>query len=265
MILRLSKIFPFKLAFKKRRSNSIFSFIYKYIKLTINVSIIVYFCLFYFKKLPKILDPGFDKYFTQLIKILKLTLENVYLEGQNYTDLDQIMNKLDLKVGQNILSFSVSNIQKQLLEINWIKYAIVERNLPNTLFIGIIEKNPIALWQHNNQFNLIDEDGEVITNANIERFSNYIIIIGQDAPKYIQSLLCIISKDQKLFKNISHAIRIGDRRWDIKFHNNIVVKLPEENFESAWNYIVDLHNKQNLFGKNISTIDLRIASKMYIK
>ncbi|MFN7038024.1 MAG: cell division protein FtsQ/DivIB [Alphaproteobacteria bacterium] len=220
---------------------------------------------FYSKKNYKKFITPFENYYYSQTSKFGLTLQNVYLEGQNYTNTKTLMDVLQLKIGQPILSISINKLKQQLEQTNWVKYAVVERSFPNTLYIGIIEKTPIALWQNGGKFFLIDETGAIINETNLKKFSNFIVLIGEDAPLYAKALLEIITKDKSLFEKISYATRIGERRWNVKFQNGLEIKLPEENPEAAWNYVIDLYNKKNLFGKSISNIDLRIANKLYIK
>jgi cell division protein FtsQ len=57
---------------------------------------------------------------------------------------------------------------------------------------------------------------------------------------------------------------VGDRRWDIRFHNNILVKLPEKNIDKAWKRLEKIYNNYDLM-ENISIIDLRIENKTFLK
>ena len=136
--------------------------------------------------------------------------------------------------------------------------------MPNTLYINLLERTPIAIWQINGQFFLIDEDGYKIT-TNIMPFPNLLHVVGSDANIYASKLIEDLSKYPELLKKVTSSVRYGDRRWNLNFEQDITVKMPETDFEEALNYIVELNKAGKLFNQNYKTIDLRDASKYYIE
>ena len=38
--------------------------------------------------------------------------------------------------------------------------AAIERRLPGTLFVRLVERHPLAVWQHDGKQELIDRDGD---------------------------------------------------------------------------------------------------------
>lgn len=193
-----------------------------------------------------------------------LNLQNIYLEGKNYTKSDSIIQALGVRIGQPLLTIPLDDIKQRLEKLDWIKSAVIERQLPNTLHVRIVERNPVALWQNAGQLYLIDEDGVLIVEDNLKPFKHLIILVGGDAPMYANQLLTMLKKDMELYKHASSAIRVGERRWNIRFAEGIEIKLPEENPEEAWKFISDMHRDDKLFNKNIRSVDLRVQGKMYI-
>ena len=77
-----------------------------------------------------------------------LTLGQVETEGRIRTSLEDINKILQLSQGMPILDINLHEKQQALLQLPWVKSAVIERHLPSTLFIRIEEKSPIALWQN---------------------------------------------------------------------------------------------------------------------
>jgi cell division protein FtsQ len=75
----------------------------------------------------------------------------------------------------------------------------------------------------------------------------------------------MISKNKELYKQVSSATRVGERRWNIKFSNGLEIMLPEERPEKSWDYVIKLYENKNLFAKGTSVVDLRIPDRLYIK
>jgi cell division protein FtsQ len=194
-----------------------------------------------------------------------LVLKDVYLEGQNYTSKEQILEALDIKIGQPLLSIDLWDIKESIEKLSWVQYAIVERLYPSTLSIHIVERQPVAFWQNKGKIHLIDEQGEVIKEQDFKRFSNLIILVGEDVSLHAKPLLHMFYNDPVLKEQVSAAVRVGGRRWDIKLHNGVVVNLPEERAENAWKYLAQLHEEKAILNQVNHYIDLRIEGKMFIK
>lgn len=202
--------------------------------------------------------------FSAIAGRMGLTLQHIYLEGMHHTERDSIIKALDIRLGQPILPLSLPAIKERLENIDWVRHATVERQLPNTLHIRIIERKPLAIWQRNGKLFLIDEEGHSMEEDDLKPFSGLLIMVGDDAPLYAESLLEVIKEDPSLFSHITAAIRIGERRWNIRFANGLEVKLPEQNLTAAWRYVIKLDQQKKLFLPTLKTIDLRIADKLYM-
>lgn len=193
-----------------------------------------------------------------------LTLQYIYVEGKRHTPGDVLVSALGIKIGQPILAISPRKIKAQIEQIDWVRYATVERQLPNTLRIKIVERQPLAIWQKAGKLYLVDEEGQMIEEKNLKAFSRLLIMIGDDAPFYARDLLKIIKEDPELYKEIAAAIRVGERRWNIRFTSGLEIKLPEDNVQSAWDYVLKCYHDNKLFGTDITSIDLRIADRLYL-
>lgn len=193
-----------------------------------------------------------------------LKLENVYIEGRYYTTPETITNSLNLELGTPIFSIDLNEVKTSLESIDWIKYAVVERILPNTINLKIVERTPIAFWQNNGKLFLLDDEGVLISENNLKQFKNLPIFVGDDAPLHGNMLIKIISEDKELYQHIVAAIRIGERRWNIRLDNGTEIKLPADNLQKAWEYVIKLFKNKKLLDINIKSIDLRIPDKIYI-
>ena len=169
--------------------------------------------------------------------------------------------------GKAIYLISLSDIKKSIEEIDCVKHADVMRVLPNTLLVNIYNKEPLAIWQNNYRFKYVATDGLPmgisVLPENIEKF---IIELGRDAPKHTPALLEILGTDSTLFSQISYAIWVGDRRWDLQFQNGTVVKLPEHNMELAWEKFIKLLGTEEPF-KNwqYKSVDFRLENRVFAK
>ena len=73
---------------------------------------------------------------------------------------------------------SLDAIRDRLLGYGWVKDARVSRRLPDTLTIQIVERRPVALWQHQQRFALIDITGRPLATTGLDRFAALPVVVG---------------------------------------------------------------------------------------
>jgi len=196
------------------------------------------------------------------------SVQSLYLEGRNRTSMKEIDKALAIKKGDPILRVSLNDVRERLEKIQSIKFAAVERSLPDTLHIRIVEREPAALWQHQGKLTPVDDTGTVMTDIDMTPYQHLPLIIGDDAPAHIGELLTILSSEPDLAKRFTAAIRMGDRRWNIRLtgaSGTIEVKLPEANPSEAWKKLAEMQTHEKLLDRDVKVIDLRLEDRMFIK
>lgn len=196
-------------------------------------------------------------------------LQSLYLEGRSRTSMSEVNKALGIKKGDPILRISLDEMKERLEKIESVRFAAVERALPGTLYVKIVEREPVALWQNQGKIALVDDNGAVMTGVDIEPYQQLPLIIGQDAPQHVRELLAMLSTEPDLARRFSAATRVGERRWNIRVSNRqneaIEVKLPESNAQAAWKKLADMQESQQLLDRDIKEIDLRLEGRMFIK
>lgn len=191
--------------------------------------------------------------------------------------MEEINKALDIDKGQPIMSLRLDEIRARLEKIESIKYAAIERALPNTLYIRVLEREPVALWQYQGKTALVDDNGVVMSGIDITPYKSLPLIVGDDAPMHVNNLLEILASQPELAKRFSAAVWIGERRWNIKMRptanasgmddqaEDIEVRLPEKDSLAAWKQLAELQKKEQLLDRDIKVIDLRIDGRLFIK
>ena len=205
------------------------------------------------------------KEFNEFTANYGFVLENIIIEGRENTSYKDIIQTLKADKGSPIFSVEMQEVKGRLEDTTWIKKAMVERRLPSTLYIAIIERKPIAIWQFKKKLYLVDTEGNRITKYNGEGFSELIHVVGQDANIYASNLLSDINIYPNLASKIKSAVRYGNRRWNLHLEQNIIVKMPENGFREAYEYLHLLNKDKKLFDQNYKMLDLRDPYKYYLE
>lgn len=206
-----------------------------------------------------------DAFAATLWQATGLELEHIYQEGQHYTKHDAILEAIDVKLGVPLLQIDIDAMRKRIEALPWVQYAVVERLLPSTLSIRMIEHQPVALWQYQEKVQLLNTQGKVIAIEDLEPFSDKIILVGKDAPAHATRFLKMLQDYPETAQLVSSAVRVGQRRWDVHLYNDIKIRLPEENLEEAWRFLDEKHRNEELLSQDIESIDLKVPQKMFIK
>ncbi len=193
------------------------------------------------------------------------TVQASYLEGRRRTDADAIKEALGFKKGDPILKLSLAEMKARLEAIPSVKEAAVERSLPHTLFVRIIEREPVAIWQHEGKLSLIDDEGVTIHDLDLEDYRQLPQVIGDGAPKHVREVLALLNQEPDLAGLVQAVVRVGDRRWNMRLKQGVEVKLPQEKASDAWHQVAILQREQQLLMRDIRAIDLREADRVTIR
>jgi cell division protein FtsQ len=195
-------------------------------------------------------------------------LDDITLEGRNKTAKEDVLRATGLQRGDNILEINLRDVSENVRRLPWVKDAVVSRGyFPNVIHISIREKNVKSIWQYQNEFYPIDEDGKIIETEYVPQ-KNILQIVGEEAPEHINALLQIIEKNPELYSRVKAANFISKRRWDLIFddvENGMTVKLPEENVEEAWKKLLKLDKTRGILKRKLTFIDLRLKNKVVVK
>jgi cell division protein FtsQ len=239
--------------------------IYGRIKIATKIFVLFFLYLLFFTNYLNFIRYEIAQNIYELTADIGFKLENVLIEGQQNAQSEDILATLNADTGTPIFAINLNEIQAQLQKNSWIKAASVERRMPSTIYITLLERTPIAIWQINKKFFLIDEEGYKITETNLEKFADLLHVVGSDANVYASKLIKDLTKYPELSTKILSAVRYGERRWNLNFQQNITIKMPEVNFDNALNYIAELNKAGKLFNQGYKSLDLRDPDKYYIE
>ncbi|NJO38640.1 MAG: FtsQ-type POTRA domain-containing protein, partial [Rhizobiales bacterium] len=200
-----------------------------------------------------------------------LTVRAVYADGRENTDRQALTEKLGIDIGDPILGFDTAAAQARLETLPWVEQASVGRFLPDTIKIRLVERKPLAIWQHDGRYALIDRAGGVIVDdvdagEMRRRFDHLRVLVGDRAPDQAVDLFKMLSIEPELSARVKAASWVGDRRWTLRLDNRINVLLPEKAPLRAWRYLARVAKEQALLERAVTTIDLRRApARMRLK
>ena len=167
----------------------------------------------------------------------KYTINKIIISGNDFRKDEFITkiikNNIDDK---NIFNINVTSINKELTKDEFIESTKIFTIFPSTLSIIINEINPIALFENNNEYTLIDRNNNQIS-ANLNSINYYsvpIISINEfninDIYKAVNTLKYITRKNKNLYNSIDEIII--EKEFSYIIVNNTKIKLNKNNIKN---------------------------------
>ncbi|MDE1147345.1 MAG: FtsQ-type POTRA domain-containing protein [Azospirillaceae bacterium] len=194
-----------------------------------------------------------------------LQVQDVLVKGRKETDAADVLTALGVQRGSPILGFDPHAARKQLEQIPWIASARIERRLPDTLYVVLTERQPMAIWQHDQKLALVDADGTVLTEHNLDHFPNLPILVGDGAPKQGKALLAALAAEPTLASRVNAAVLVGARRWDLHLTGGAEIRLPEIDYPAALHKLAGLEASDKVLERDVVAIDLRVPDRLIVQ
>jgi hypothetical protein len=164
--------------------------------------------------------------------------------------------------------FSLRDLELALREDPWIRKLYLHRTIAGGLKVIIVEYNPFAIFTNDyKNYSLLDEFGTKIDIPQQDMDSYLFTIVDNNFnAEEINRLFNILSVHSEIAKNISVVIRIGDRRWNLRLKNGVLVKMPEESdtIMESWTILDTLLGIQGV-DIGLAEIDLRVEGRVFMK
>jgi cell division protein FtsQ len=196
---------------------------------------------------------------------LGLRVETILSEGRQAVPAPELVAALGIRRGSPILAFDPDAARARIEALGWVRSAVVERRLPDTIYVRVVERQPIALWQHDGRILLIDRDGVAFGEEQVARFGRLPLVVGADAGEETPKLFDVLATDPELMNKVVSAIRVGGRRWNLRFESGFEARLPEANVEAAWLKLSELVRGRELLKQPVLAIDLRLPDRAIIR
>jgi cell division protein FtsQ len=196
---------------------------------------------------------------------LGMVVEDIEVEGRETTDASMVVTALAARRGTPILAVDLWRAKAELEKLPWVRSAAIERRLPQTLYVRLTERRPLALWQHAGKQHLIDPQGEVIPVADLSRFARLPLVVGDNAALRAAALVEMLEREPALAARVTAAVRVDGRRWNLRIDDSIEVLLPEENPDAAWAQLAAFERRNNLLKRDVKRVDMRLPRRLVVR
>jgi cell division protein FtsQ len=197
---------------------------------------------------------------------LGLRVQRVVIEGRQKTPEPLLWAALAVHEGDPILDFSIEEARARVERINWVQAATIERRLPGTILVQLQERRPFAVWQNQGRFVLIDRKGGIVTDSDVAAFARDVpLVVGAGAPQAASALIDALAAYPDVQSRMVAAVRVGERRWNLRMNNGADVLLPEGAEAPALKKLAELQSSLALLDRPLQVVDLRLPDRLVVR
>lgn len=188
----------------------------------------------------------------------------------NGTDRLNEARVFEVALGHENLSMPLVDLEQlrtELLALNWVKDARVSRQLPDTLVVDIVEREPHAALQRADRLVLIDSTGAELEPVSRSALGDMMVISGEGAQSQIEALTALLDAAPALRPQVKAAEWVGNRRWNLTFVTDQKLALPEGPHRSAAALIsfARADGVHRLIGGEVVRFDMRNPPRMFMQ
>ena len=180
------------------------------------------------------------------------------IDGLSIDDDLKLRNNLKSLKDQSIFLIDKKKLSELIIKNNIVLNFIVKKIYPNKIEIKINKAIKVGKILKNNKLSVIVSNGKLIDydyqNLNLPYF--YGEFDKEEFLKFF-SMLKIVNID---FKLIQSFYFFPSGRWDIKFKDGLIIKLPENNPKKSLSFVLNLLKEKKFNTSKV--LDLRINNKI---
>ena len=158
-------------------------------------------------------------------------------------------------------------LRGSLMELPWVEDARVSRQLPDTIVVDIVEREPHAVLARPDRLVLIDASGHELEPVSRADAKGMLQISGPGAQSQVEALATLLDAAPALRPQVSAAEWVGNRRWNLTFKTGQVLALPQGDEESAGALMsfARLDGVNRLLGGKVVAFDMRNPDRIYMR
>ena len=217
----------------------------------------IYFYIFSLIFLTTIINTNLLNFINNKFFIKKIEINSI-----DHDITDEVLIKLNHLLNKNIFTINKTLVLKELNNLNYIENLNIKKKYPSILEVNVNKTEILAITYINQKKFFLGKNGKLISFKDLKVPNPLPIIFGNFSVKdyfLIKKKLEIYDIDiSKITKYYFHK----NKRWDIYFNDNIVIKLPNKDISDALKLYKKFLNSNKI--KPNAIIDLRVNNRLVL-
>ena len=189
-------------------------------------------------------------------------IEDLKINGVSEKLTLDINSKLKKYLRSNLLLLNKNYIQNDLNEFPFIESYTIFKKYPSQIILNIKETELIAKTFNNNKIQYVGSNGKIIGEKYYENTKKLPKVFGNFKTQELLRVFLSLENNNFILSEITDLYYFNSGRWDIKFKNDLLIKLPILKLDNSINIAKKFIEKEKITGNII--IDLRVANQVII-
>jgi len=92
----------------------------------------------------------------------RFEVQKLSVSGLKRVAENEVLAKARFELGTNVFRADLNQIRERVEELDWVRYALVERVLPDQIMIHVVEREPIGLTRIRGEIYQFDDDAKIL-------------------------------------------------------------------------------------------------------
>jgi cell division protein FtsQ len=198
----------------------------------------------------------------------RFAVKHIEIDGEvhaPHADIDRVAQRY---VGLNLFQIDIARVQRDLGGVGWISRIDIEKKLPDTLRIKIIERTPVALVRAGDKLLYADENvtafAELTPSAGDDDLPLITGASGSELARSIALLRDLRARDREIYSRVSEVRPVPPRGFAI-FDRELgaFIYADADNASAKWRSLYAILRAEN--NPRVEYADLRFADRVIVK
>ena len=201
---------------------------------------------------------------------IRFAVKSVELSGVVHTPRADVEKLTSRYTGTNLFQLDISEVQRDLGAISWIRRIDIEKKLPDTLRIRVTERVPVALARVGSEIRYVDETGAAFADLSPAVGNADLPLITEasekDMARCVELIAEIRKSDPELFARISEVRPIAPEGYAL-FDRELgaFVYVTRQELSAKWRTLHAIARAEKFGSGSIAYADLRFDNRIVIK
>jgi len=199
----------------------------------------------------------------------RFAVRTVSVTGLNRVEEGHVLRQAGVKGSANVFSVDLEAARERVEGLKWVRFATVQRVLPDTIAIKIVERTPVgvarirgAIYQFDAEAELLDQDrggadfpilhGLISNNAEMNR---------KKVDLYLQIMTDLHGKEEFSEVQINDALEVSV----ISQHEPVMVILGADHLRDHWGQYLQLRKKIQTEYPDTVQVDFRFKNQAILR
>jgi len=200
----------------------------------------------------------------------RFAVQNIEVTGAVHTPAPQLQAITARYIGLNLFKLDIARVQSDLGSLAWIRRIDIEKKLPGTLRIHVVERAPVALVHARGRLDYVDETGVTFAELSPAVGDEDLPVIadaaGAELARSVAFVREIRAHDPQLFSRISEVRPVAPRGFAL-FDRELgaYVYANGDDISAKWRNLYAVVRAEQLGKASIEYAELRFADRIVIK